>query len=103
MPVADIQIRMVGPPQLDLLVAMYDLFIPLGAALGLPPPVAEVRREWIGRALGHTVNVAAFSRAGNVVGHCFLAAEKAGSAELAVFVHQESRRRPKCQARYEHR
>jgi hypothetical protein len=27
------------------------------------------------------------------VGHCFLAADKAGSAELAIFVHQEFRRR----------
>jgi GNAT superfamily N-acetyltransferase len=90
---ADIRIRAVGPPQWDLLMGMYERFVPLGAALGLPPCAAEVRCEWIGRALGHKVNVAAFSPAGNVVGHGFLVADKAGSAELAIFVHQESRRR----------
>jgi GNAT superfamily N-acetyltransferase len=36
--------------------------------------------------------VAAFSPAGEVVGHCFLAADKPASAEMAVFVHQDSRR-----------
>jgi GNAT superfamily N-acetyltransferase len=87
----DIQIRGIGPPQRDLLIAMYDRFDPLGAALGLPPRTAERRCEWIGSALGQKVNVAAFS-VGEVVGHCFLAADKAASAEIAVFVHQESRR-----------
>ncbi len=89
---ADIQIRGIGPPQRDLLIAMYDRFDPLGAALGLPPRTAEARCEWIGSALGQKVNVAAFSPAGEVVGHCFLAADKPASAEMAVFVHQESRR-----------
>jgi GNAT superfamily N-acetyltransferase len=89
---ADIQIRGIGPPQRDLLITMYDQFDPLGAALGLPPRTAEARCEWIGSALGQKVNVAAFSPAGAVVGHCFLAADKPASAEMAVFVHQESRR-----------
>ena len=88
----DIQIRGIGPPQRDLLIAMYDRFDPLGAALGLPPRTAERRCEWIGNALGQKVNVAAFSPAGEVVGHCFLAADQSASAEMAVFVHQESRR-----------
>jgi RimJ/RimL family protein N-acetyltransferase len=90
---ADILIQAVGLPQRDLLVGMYDRFDPLGVALGLPPPTAEARRAWIGGALGHKVNVAAFSPAGEVVGHCFLAVDKPGSAELAIFVHQESRMR----------
>ena len=89
----DIQIRAIGPPQRELLIATYDCFDPLGAALGLPPRNAEARRSWIGTALGHPMNVAAFSPAGEVIGHCFLAADKAGSAEMAVFVHQEYRRR----------
>jgi GNAT superfamily N-acetyltransferase len=72
---------------------MYDRFDPLGAALGLPPPTVEARHEWIGSALGQIVNVAAYSPAGEVVGHCFLAADKPGSAEIAVFVRQESRRK----------
>jgi GNAT superfamily N-acetyltransferase len=90
---ADIQIQEIGPPQRDLLITMYDRFDPLGAALGLPPPTAEARHEWIGSALGQIVNVAAFSPAGEIVGHCFLAADKPGSAEIAVFVRQESRRK----------
>jgi GNAT superfamily N-acetyltransferase len=89
---SDIQIRGIGPPQRERLIAMYDRFDPLGAALGLPPRTAEARCEWIGSALGQKVNVAAFSPAGAVVGHCFLAAGKTASAEMAVFVHQESRR-----------
>jgi RimJ/RimL family protein N-acetyltransferase len=90
---AEIRIRAVGPPQRDLLIGMYDRFDPLGVAFGLPPRTAEARREWIGGALGHKVNIAAFSPAGEVVGHCFLAAGRPGSAELAIFVRQESRRR----------
>lgn len=91
---ADIRIRAVGPPERDLLIGMYDRFDPLGGAFGLPPRTAEARREWIGSALGHKVNVAAFSAAGEVVGHCFVAAgDEPGSAELAIFVHQDSRRR----------
>ena len=90
---ADIQIQAIGPPQRDLLITMYDRFDPLGAALGLPPRTAEARHKWIGSALGQIVNVVAFSPAGEVVGHCFLAADKPGSAEMGVFVHQESRRR----------
>jgi RimJ/RimL family protein N-acetyltransferase len=90
---ADIRVRPIGPLQRELLIAMYDQFDPLGAALGLPPHRAEARRGWIGSALGHPMNVAAFSPAGEAVGHCFLVGDKPGSAEMAVFVHQESRRR----------
>lgn len=72
---------------------MYDRFDPLGAALGLPPRAAETRHEWIVSALGQIVNVAALSLDGEVVGHCFLVGDKPSSAELAVFVHQEFRRR----------
>jgi GNAT superfamily N-acetyltransferase len=71
---------------------MYESFDPLGAALGLPPHRAEARSEWIGRALGQKLNMGAFSLAGEMVGHCFLAADKPASAEMAVFVHQASRR-----------
>jgi RimJ/RimL family protein N-acetyltransferase len=90
---ADIRIGVVGLSQLDLLVRMYDRFTPLGAALGLPPRTAAARRAWIQGALGHQVNVAAFSLAAEIVGHCFLAADKPGSAEMAIFVLQESRRK----------
>jgi GNAT superfamily N-acetyltransferase len=71
---------------------MYDQFDPLGGSLGLPPHTVEAHRAWVAGALGNHVNVAAFSPAGEVVGHCFLAADKPASAEMAVFVHQRSRR-----------
>jgi RimJ/RimL family protein N-acetyltransferase len=89
----DIRIRAVGLAELNLLIKMYDCFSPLGTAFGLPPHTAESRRAWIKHALAHEVNVAAFSPAGDIVGHCFLVADKPGSAELAIFVHQGSRRR----------
>lgn len=89
----DIQLRPVGSPHLDLLSAMYDRFDPLGAALGLPPCTLEARHAWVGSAICQIVNVAAFSPAGEVVGHSFLAADNPGSAEVAVFVHQQFRRR----------
>src|SRR5262245_4221859 len=84
---------MVGPLQRDLLITMYDRFDPLGAALGLPPGTPEARDNWIGSALSQIMNFAAFSTAGEVVGHCFLAADKPGSAEMAFFVHQAYRMR----------
>ena len=88
-----IRIGALGRPQRDLLIEMYDRFEPLGAALGLPPRGEEPRREWIEGALSHRMNLAAFSPAGAAVGHCFLVPDKPGSAEMAIFVHQEFRRR----------
>jgi RimJ/RimL family protein N-acetyltransferase len=72
---------------------MYDRFEPLGGAFGLPPYRAGVRREWIVAALANGLNVAAFSSAGELVGHCFLVAGNRDVAELAVFVHQGRRLR----------
>lgn len=89
----DIQIQEIGPPQRDLLIAMYDCFEPLGAALGLPPCTSDGRHQWIGIALSQVVTVAAFSPDGEVVGHCFLAADQSNSAEIAVFVRKEFRRK----------
>src|SRR5215470_15904565 len=83
----------IGPPHRGPLIEMYERFDPLGGALGLPPRTAEARRAWIGNALGHPINVAAFSQIGEIVGHCFLVVDKPGSAEMAVFVHQAYRRR----------
>ena len=88
-----IRIRVVGPPQHDLLIKMYDQFEPLGAVQGLPPLMSETRREWTERALDHSPNLAAFSPAGEAIGHCFLVIDKPGSAEIAVFVQQGWRRR----------
>jgi GNAT superfamily N-acetyltransferase len=90
---ADIRIQSVGLPHRHLVTEMYDRFYPLGGALGLPPVKTEVRREWIGRALSQALNLAAFSPAGEIVGHCFLVTDDSGSAEMALFVHQQFRRR----------
>jgi len=87
------QIRRIGHLQQDLLVGMYDEFDPLGAALGLPPPKAEARHEWVAAALKQEVNLAAVTPAGEAVGHCFLVPGEQASAEMAVFVHQLFRRR----------
>jgi GNAT superfamily N-acetyltransferase len=89
----DLRIRAAGQQQQDLLIAMYDCFDPLGGALGLPPRREDERHRWVLSALGHCVNVAVFSQARGAVGHCFLAADQSGSAEMAVFVHQDFRRR----------
>jgi GNAT superfamily N-acetyltransferase len=90
---AGIQFRTIGPPQVDLLIEMYEQFHPLGAALGLPPCTLEARHGWIQGAMRQIVNVAAFSPEGDAVGHSFLAGDRPGSAEVAVFVRQEFRRR----------
>ena len=89
----DFLVRAIGPPRRDLLVEMYGGFDPLGAAFGLPPREEERRSEWIDLALSHKMNLAAFATDRAAIGHCFLAADPTGSAELAVFVRQEFRRR----------
>ena len=88
-----IRIRAVGLPEREPVTLMYERFEPLGGALGLPPLRPEARREWIGLALRQELNLAALSADGEVVGHCFLEADDSGSAELALFVHQQFRRR----------
>ena len=89
----DIRIQPVSFAELDPLVRMYDQFEPLGAALSLPPYDADVRRGWIEFALAHRLNLGAFSRDGRSIGHSFLVTDEAHSAELAIFVHQDFRRR----------
>jgi RimJ/RimL family protein N-acetyltransferase len=89
----DFLIRAIGRPQRNLLMEMYGRFDPLGAAFGLPPREEERRCEWIDLALSYKINLAAFASDSAAIGHCFLAADPAGSAELAVFVRQEFRRR----------
>jgi len=73
------------------LLGMYRRFEPLGVAAGLPPRNEQARREWIERSLEHEINFGAFSPNGELAGHCFLAADGPGSAEMAVFVHQDFR------------
>jgi RimJ/RimL family protein N-acetyltransferase len=78
----------------EVLAEMYRGFEPLGAAHGLPPTNEERRIDWIDGAclLGQQINLGAFSPAGDLVGHCFLAVSGIHEAELAIFVRQEYRR-----------
>jgi len=89
---SEIRIRPIGPPHRELLAGMYDRFDPLGAALGLPPFKPAARERWVERALEQPVNVAAFSLFGELAAHCLMVADGPGSAELAIFVHQDFRR-----------
>jgi len=86
-------IREIGSRERDRLLEMYESFDPIGAAQGLPPQGEDARRDWIDAALRQELNVGAFSDDGQLIGHCFLAADEADSAELAVFVHQDFRRK----------
>ena len=88
-----LRVRPATPDDREFLLGMYRSFDPLGAAQGLPPRSEEARRIWIDRALQAEINVGAFSTAGDLAGHAFLASSDAGEAELAVFVNQAYRRR----------
>jgi GNAT superfamily N-acetyltransferase len=79
------------PADLGDLEAMYATFQPLGAANGLPPVRTDQRRRWL-RHLGVSADsLLARDPKGAVIGHAVLAQSTEGEAELAVFVHQESR------------
>jgi GNAT superfamily N-acetyltransferase len=91
MPLA-LHIRELTSADARFLSGMYDQFDPLGGAQGLPPLTLDARRDWIESALRQEVNLGAFGPAGNLIGHCFLAADGPSSAEMAVFVHQDFRR-----------
>ncbi len=81
------------PADLPDLEAMYATFEPLGAANGLPPVRADRRARWL-RQLGLSADcLVARDESGGVIGHAILARSAEDEAELAVFVHQDSRRR----------
>ncbi len=87
---AGVVIRRLRRSDRPLLLGMYDAFVPLGAALGLPPRSIADQRTWL-CALDGAVNLGAFAE-GRLIGH--LALLPVGtSTELAVFVHQDFRRR----------
>src|SRR5215469_4531562 len=87
------QIRPLTLTDREILRVMYRTFEPLGGAQGLPPRVEEARQAWIDRVLQQKFNIGAFSASGDLAGHSFLALSDAGDAELAIFVHQQSRQR----------
>lgn len=85
-----IQVRQLKEEDQPLLERMYESFEPQGSALGLPPFNAERRRAWL-TELRQGVNLVAFAD-GTLAGH--LAMMPSGRvAELAIFVHQNFRRR----------
>lgn len=71
--------------------AMYQIFVPLDAAFGLPPSNSFRRQVWLESMSERAWNWIA--RDGEqVIGHLILARED-GKAEMAFFVHQDWRRR----------
>jgi len=87
-----IQLRLLNASHREILLRMYRSFEPLGLALSLPPIKEAGRAHWIDHALRQAVNCGAFSGAGDLVGHSFLALLGMGEAEIALFVRQEYRR-----------
>jgi ribosomal protein S18 acetylase RimI-like enzyme len=81
-----IQVRSLSTADREILLAMYRTFDPLGVAQGLPPRNEEARQIWIGRAIEEEINVGAFSPAGELAGHGFLASsavlQRAGQNRL---------------------
>jgi GNAT superfamily N-acetyltransferase len=68
---------------------MYESFVPLGEALGLPPRDPERRRAWL-NSLAEGIQFAAWA-GGVLAGHLALLPED-HEAELTCFVHQDYRR-----------
>jgi L-amino acid N-acyltransferase YncA len=81
-------IRLATPADQQAIVAMYEIFEPKGACLGLPPRKDPGR--WLD-TLREFPNVVALHN-GRVIAHAALCAEKE-SGEVAVFVHQDYRNR----------
>jgi L-amino acid N-acyltransferase YncA len=70
----------------EAILAMYEKFEPKGASLGLPPRYDL--EGWLARLAGYYNLVAELD--GRVIGHGVLCGDN-GSAEVAVFIHQEFR------------
>ncbi len=85
-----ISIERLSPESQPMLEKMYDTFTPLGAAFGLPPSDAVRRRAWLAE-IGKGINLVAFID-GVPAGHLVLLPLDR-IAEMAVFVHQDFRRR----------
>ena len=83
---AETGVRRATAEDRDALLGMYQTFQPRPASLGLPPN-ANVG-EWLDRLAGYP-NFVAFA-GGQIVGHGVLCPED-GTAEVAVFVHQDHR------------
>ena len=83
-----VELRRATPEDRDALIEMYRSFEPKGAALGLPP--WKDTEKWLD-GLARYLNFVVFAD-GRLAGHGALC--RAGAtAEVAVFVHQDFRRR----------
>lgn len=74
------------------LVDMYDDFDPADRAQGIPPIGRAKVREWLETVLAQGPDVIA-SRNAAVIGHATLVPDGSDEFELAIFVHQDHRRR----------
>jgi len=83
---AGAELRRARPADRDLLLAFYSAFEPRPASLGLPP--AHNLEAWIDR-LAPQPSFLAF-HGGYLAGHAILYPEN-GTAEVAVFIHQDYR------------
>ena len=86
----DISVRTATPEDLPSLEAMYDTFSPMETALGLPPADPARRKSWL-NTLSAGINLIAVSE-DKPAGHLALMPGE-HSAEMALFVHQDFRRR----------
>lgn len=87
-----IAIREFRPEDAAALEAMYGTFEPRGAAMGLPPASGEKTRQWLEEVTSRSHNLVA-SLGARILGHAIVAPSGEGDAELAVFVHQDHRRK----------
>ena len=90
-------IRGLRVSDLPAIEAMYSTFEPLGFAKGLPPTPGEKTSRWLNYLLDHSTSLVA-ECAGGFTGHAIVAESDEEAAEVAVFVHQEHRRRGLGQA-----
>lgn len=85
-----VQVRPMAPEDLPLLGQMYDSFSPVEAAMGLPPRDPQRRQAWLA-GIASGINLLAFFDE-KLAGHLVLMPGE-NSAEMAMFVHQDYRRR----------
>jgi ribosomal protein S18 acetylase RimI-like enzyme len=92
-----VTIREYRPEDLPKLLAMYGTFEPRGAARGLPPVREEKTQRWLRHLGARASSLIAVELDGEgrerVAGHVILAEGDDNDAELALFVHQDYRRR----------
>jgi len=86
----EVSVRIVKPEDLPLLEQMYDAFSPMGATMGLPPSDPQRRKNWL-KTLVEGINLVALCE-DQPAGHLALMAG-GRAAEMALFVHQDFRRR----------